>query len=262
MTETSTAPAKGRRKELVGRVVSNKMQKTVVVAVDRTMHHPLYRRTIRVSKRYYAHDDADSLQIGDVVRIVETRPLSKLKRWRVAEVMRHSQGQTVAIAEPAEAISPVAAAVEAATDAASTVASAAGAAAGATAGAVAGAVGAVASTAAEVVGRGDADRSEDDDRAEGEDQAEADETADVEGRAEADETVEAEVRAEGDDQAGRDEPAEAEARATDQEPTETEAVTETEDRADDGAKAEAGERTANAGAATDEEKKPKGEGRR
>ncbi|HEY3080404.1 MAG TPA: 30S ribosomal protein S17 [Chloroflexota bacterium] len=248
MTEPSTAPAKGRRKEFVGRVVSNKMQKTVVVAVDRTMHHPLYRRTIRVSKRYYAHDDADSLQIGDVVRIVETRPLSKLKRWRVAEVVRHSQGQTVAIAEPAEAASPVAAAVEAATDAASTVASAAGAAAGAAAGVVAGAVGAVASTAAEVVGRGGADRSEDDDRADGEDQAEADETAE----------------AEGDDQAGRDEPAEAEARAADEERTETEAVAETEDRADDGEKAEAGERTADAdeGAATDEEKKPKGEGRR
>src|SRR2546425_11161127 len=99
MTETSTAPARGRRKEFVGRVVSNKMQKTVVVAVDKTMHHRLYRRTIKITTKYYAHDEADSLQIGDVVRIVETRPLSKLKRWRVAEGVRHTQGQPVAIAE-------------------------------------------------------------------------------------------------------------------------------------------------------------------
>jgi small subunit ribosomal protein S17 len=158
MTETPTAPAKGRRKELVGRVVSNKMQKTVVVAVDRTTHHRLYRRTVRVTKRYYAHDDADSLQIGDVVRIIETRPLSKLKRWRVAEVLRHSQGQPVVIAEPAEATSTVAAAAGAAADIAATVASAAGAAAGA----VAGAVEAVATTASEVVG-GDRDDTASDD---------------------------------------------------------------------------------------------------
>ena len=101
MTETATpTPTKGRRKEMVGRVVSNKMQKTVVVAVDKVKHHRLYKRTIRLTKKYYAHDETDKLQIGDTVRIVETRPLSKLKRWRVAEVVRHGYGAPVEIADP------------------------------------------------------------------------------------------------------------------------------------------------------------------
>ena len=102
MTDTATAPqrTKGRRKEMVGRVVSNKMQKTVVVAVDKTTHHPLYKRTIRLTKKYYAHDETDQLEIGDTVRIVETRPLSKLKRWRVAQVVRKGTGAPVQLAEP------------------------------------------------------------------------------------------------------------------------------------------------------------------
>jgi len=101
MTETATAErVKGRQKEFVGQVVSNKMQKTVVVAVEKTRHHPLYKRAIKLTKKYYAQDDSDALQVGDVVRIVETRPLSKLKRWRVAEVMRKTQGAAVEIAEP------------------------------------------------------------------------------------------------------------------------------------------------------------------
>ena len=101
MTETATAaPQGGRQKEFVGRVVSNKMQKTVVVAVEKTRHHRLYKRAIRLTKKYYAHDESDSLQVGDQVRIVETRPLSKLKRWRVAEVVRKTQGSAVEIAEP------------------------------------------------------------------------------------------------------------------------------------------------------------------
>jgi small subunit ribosomal protein S17 len=101
MTESATASAeKGRQKEFVGRVISNKMQKTVVVAVEKTRHHRLYKRAIRLTRKYYAHDESDSLQVGDQVRIVETRPLSKLKRWRVAEVMRKTQGLAVEIAEP------------------------------------------------------------------------------------------------------------------------------------------------------------------
>ena len=101
MTETATEqPAKGRQKEFVGRVVSNKMAKTVVVAVEKTRHHRLYKRAIRLTKKYYAHDESDALQVGDQVRIVETRPLSKLKRWRVAEVVRKTQGSAVEIAEP------------------------------------------------------------------------------------------------------------------------------------------------------------------
>lgn len=94
---------KGRRKELVGRVISNKMQKTVVVAVEKTRHHPLYKRAIRLTKKYYAHDEGDALQVGDVVRIIETRPLSKLKRWRVAEVMHKTAGAAVEIADPSTA---------------------------------------------------------------------------------------------------------------------------------------------------------------
>jgi len=101
MTESATAPAeKGRQKEFVGRVISNKMQKTVVVAVEKTRHHRLYKRAIKLTRKYYAHDESDSLQVGDQVRIVETRPLSKLKRWRVAEVMRKTVGSAVEIAEP------------------------------------------------------------------------------------------------------------------------------------------------------------------
>jgi small subunit ribosomal protein S17 len=161
MTDTATAPAqvKGQRKEFVGRVVSNKMQKTVVVAVNKTSHHPLYKRAIRVTKKYYAHDEQDSLQIGDVVRIVETRPLSKLKRWRVAEVVRASQGPAVTISEPtevlaaaAEAASAAAAsAAETAAAAAGTVAETATSAAATVAGTVAGVVGAVAEAVTEVV---------------------------------------------------------------------------------------------------------------
>src|SRR5687767_6924612 len=149
MTETSTAPVKGRRKEFVGRVVSNKMQKTVVVAVDKTSHHPLYKRAIKVTKKYYAHDEQDSLQIGDVVRIIETRPLSKLKRWRVAEVVRASRGPDVTISEPAEVL---AAAAESASAAAATVAEAAAAAAGGVAGAAAAAAGGVAGAASAAAG--------------------------------------------------------------------------------------------------------------
>jgi small subunit ribosomal protein S17 len=120
MTETATAPPdKGRQKVLVGRVVSNKMQKTVVVAVEKTRHHRLYKRAIRLTKKYYAHDESDSLQVGDQVRIVETRPLSKLKRWRVAEVMRKTQGAAVEIAEP-EVDAPADAADDDSSDAAAT----------------------------------------------------------------------------------------------------------------------------------------------
>jgi small subunit ribosomal protein S17 len=109
MIESPTEqPEKGRQKTFVGRVVSNKMQKTVVVAVEKTRHHRLYKRAIRLTKKYYAHDESDSLQIGDQVRIVETRPLSKLKRWRVSEVVRKDQGQAVEIAEPGAEAAPAA----------------------------------------------------------------------------------------------------------------------------------------------------------
>lgn len=85
MTETHAA---GRRKELIGHVVSNRMQKTIVVQVVRKKSHPLYTRVISKAKKFYAHDEKNEAHIGDVVRLEETRPLSKLKRWQLKEILR------------------------------------------------------------------------------------------------------------------------------------------------------------------------------
>ncbi|GAA5526239.1 30S ribosomal protein S17 [Herpetosiphon gulosus] len=74
------------RKQKVGRVVSTKMNKTVVVAVDYLRPHPLYRKTVRQTSKFYAHDENNECHVGDTVVIEETRPLSKLKRWRVVEI--------------------------------------------------------------------------------------------------------------------------------------------------------------------------------
>lgn len=76
------------RKTRVGKVTSNKMQKTVVVQVENLHRHPIYRKVVRQSSRFKAHDENNSCNIGDVVRIVETRPLSKDKRWRVVEIIQ------------------------------------------------------------------------------------------------------------------------------------------------------------------------------
>jgi small subunit ribosomal protein S17 len=74
---------RGNRKLRKGRVVSNKMDKTVVVAVERTMRHPQYGKIVRRTKKLYAHNDLQPLEIGQEVTVIETRPMSKLKRWRV-----------------------------------------------------------------------------------------------------------------------------------------------------------------------------------
>lgn len=74
-------------KELVGRVVSDKMDKTVVVSVERLSRHPLYKRVVRLTNKFKAHDEANEAHIGDTVRIVESRPLSATKRWRLVEVI-------------------------------------------------------------------------------------------------------------------------------------------------------------------------------
>jgi len=74
---------RGNRKSIKGRVVSNKMDKTVVVAVERTMRHPQYGKVVRRTKKLYAHNDLQPLEIGQEVTVIETRPMSKLKRWRV-----------------------------------------------------------------------------------------------------------------------------------------------------------------------------------
>lgn len=80
--------AAGRRKEIVGEVVSNRMQKTIVVEVVRKRAHPFYGRVVSKAKKFYAHDEKNQAHVGDLVRLEETRPLSKLKRWRLKEVVR------------------------------------------------------------------------------------------------------------------------------------------------------------------------------
>jgi len=82
---------RGRRKTRVGKAVSAKMQKTVVVAVERRVPHPLYGKEITRTKKYHAHDEENAAREGDVVRIMETRPLSKLKRWRVVEILERAR---------------------------------------------------------------------------------------------------------------------------------------------------------------------------
>jgi small subunit ribosomal protein S17 len=84
--------AEGRRKVLVGEVVSDRMHKTITVKVERRIRHPIYERVIRRSKKYHAHDEHNQCRIGDQVRIMETRPLSKTKRWRLIEIIRRRAG--------------------------------------------------------------------------------------------------------------------------------------------------------------------------
>ena len=81
---------KKHKNEKVGEVVSTKMQKTIVIEVTRKFSHPLYTRVMSRDKRFYAHDEKKEAHVGDVVRIEETRPLSKLKRWRLLEIVRRS----------------------------------------------------------------------------------------------------------------------------------------------------------------------------
>lgn len=86
----------GRQKSMIGTVVSDKMDKTVVVVIQRTTRHRLYRKILKRSKRFLAHDDQLEAKLGDVVRILETRPLSRLKRWRVAEIIKRGEVAEVA----------------------------------------------------------------------------------------------------------------------------------------------------------------------
>jgi small subunit ribosomal protein S17 len=82
---------RGRRKIRTGTVVSDRMDKTVVVKVERRLAHPLYGKQVTRTKKYHAHDENNEYNIGDVVRITETRPLSKLKRWRVSELVERAK---------------------------------------------------------------------------------------------------------------------------------------------------------------------------
>ena len=85
MAETTTT--RNLRKERIGTVTSNKMDKTIIVAVERKVKHPIYGKFIKKTTRFHAHDEKNEASIGDVVRIMETRPLSKTKRWRLVEIV-------------------------------------------------------------------------------------------------------------------------------------------------------------------------------
>jgi small subunit ribosomal protein S17 len=92
-TQTATATAeRGSRKERVGEVISNKMTKTIVVRVQRRFPHPKFKKVVTGYKKLYAHDEKAEAKVGDTVRIEETRPLSKLKRWRLVAVVERSSG--------------------------------------------------------------------------------------------------------------------------------------------------------------------------
>ena len=88
MAEQTQAAVRESRKQVVGEVVSNRMKKTIVVEVTRKKAHPFYGRVVSKGKKFYAHDENNEAHVGDVVRLEETRPLSKLKRWRLKEVIR------------------------------------------------------------------------------------------------------------------------------------------------------------------------------
>ena len=90
-TTTNAAQERGTRKTRTGLVVSDKMEKTVVVAIERRVPHPIYGKMITRTKRLKAHDEENSAKVGDTVRIVETRPLSKDKRWRVVEIVNRAR---------------------------------------------------------------------------------------------------------------------------------------------------------------------------
>jgi small subunit ribosomal protein S17 len=91
MTNEQQTAARGARKSRTGLVVSDKMEKTVVVAIERRVPHPVYGKMVTRTKRLKAHDEENSAKVGDTVRIVETRPLSKDKRWRVVEIMNRAR---------------------------------------------------------------------------------------------------------------------------------------------------------------------------
>jgi small subunit ribosomal protein S17 len=93
-TQNQTAPEemdRSNRKTRIGLVVSDRADKTVTVRVERRFSHPLYGKQVAKTKKYHAHDEENQYRVGDTVRIVETRPLSKMKRWRVAELIERPE---------------------------------------------------------------------------------------------------------------------------------------------------------------------------
>jgi len=91
VSEEKATRERGRRKVRTGVVVSEKMDKTVLVKIDRVMRHPVYQKTVRRSSKLAAHDENNEAHVGDTVRVMETRPLSKTKRWRVVEIVERAE---------------------------------------------------------------------------------------------------------------------------------------------------------------------------
>jgi small subunit ribosomal protein S17 len=89
--QTETTEKKKNKRERIGKVVSNKMQKSIVVAIERRVQHPIYKKYFRKTTKIMAHDETNEAKIGDVVRIVETRPLSKRKAWKLAEIIERAK---------------------------------------------------------------------------------------------------------------------------------------------------------------------------
>jgi len=98
----------GRRNEKIGVVVSTKMQKTIVVEIEMRKAHPKYKRVMKSNKKFYAHDEQNSARVGDVVRIREARPLSKLKRWSLEEIVRRSTLSEPALVKSDAVVAPAA----------------------------------------------------------------------------------------------------------------------------------------------------------
>ena len=93
----------GKRRTKVGRVVSDKMDKTIVVSVERLRRHPIYKRVVRLSSTFKAHDEANSAHVGDTVRIEESRPISRDKRWRMVEVIARGVNEELPVDEVEQA---------------------------------------------------------------------------------------------------------------------------------------------------------------
>jgi small subunit ribosomal protein S17 len=89
--QTQAQQARGRRKVRTGVVVSDAMDKTVLIRIDRKVRHPLYKKTVARSSKLAAHDEQNEAHVGDIVRVMETRPLSKTKRWRVVEIVERAK---------------------------------------------------------------------------------------------------------------------------------------------------------------------------
>jgi small subunit ribosomal protein S17 len=104
-SEQKVAPVKTRRQQRTGRVVSDKMQKTIVVAVETLKRHRLYKRTYKSTIKFKAHDEHNDARMGDLVRIEETRPLSKDKRWRLVEIL-HRAAQAPSVAQVVAELEP------------------------------------------------------------------------------------------------------------------------------------------------------------